>query len=344
MYHQNKGFLFFGCLMAFVLLAANLPDIGDKIKLQYPKYWPKPTYDFTKNPLTKQGVALGRQLFYETNLSKDNTISCSSCHLSYTAFTHVDHQLSHGIGDRIGNRNSLALMNLAWAKSFMWDGSAHHLDVQALAPITDTLEMGEDFANVVTKLQATTKYPPLFQAAFGDSTITGEHLLKALAQFQLTFITANSKYDKVIREEEGISFTEQEENGYAIFKKNCNSCHQEPLFTTGDFANNGLAVDTVLNDFGRMIITKNPTDSLKFKIPTLRNIEFSFPYMHDGRFKKLSKVLTHYTKGIQHSPTLAPALQDSIKITHREKVDLTAFLLTLSDKDFLFNKAFTYPR
>lgn len=341
---QNKGLLFFGGLIIFVLFAAKFPDVGDKIKLDYPEYWPKPTYDFAKNPLTKQGIALGRQLFYETNLSRDNTISCSSCHLSYTAFTHVDHQLSHGIGDRIGNRNSLALMNLAWAKSFMWDGSAHHLDVQALAPITDTLEMGEDFANVVSKLQTTTKYPPLFQAAFGDSIITGAHLLKALAQFQLTFVTANSKYDKVLRAEEGIAFTEQEQNGYTIFKKNCNSCHQEPLFTTGDFANNGLAMDTVLNDLGRMTITKNPSDSLKFKIPTLRNIEFSFPYMHDGRFKKLSKVLTHYTKGIQHSPTLAPELQDSLKITHREKVDLTAFLLTLSDKDFLFNKAYTFPR
>jgi len=341
---QSKGFFIFGGLIVFVLLAANLPEMGDKIKLQYPEYWPKPTYDFTKNPLTKQGVALGRQLFYETNLSIDNTTSCSSCHLSYTAFTHVDHQLSHGIKDRIGNRNSPALMNLAWANSFMWDGAVHHLDVQALAPISDTLEMGEDLANVISKLQKTTKYPTLFKAAYGDSIITGEHLLKALAQFQLTLVSANSKYDKVMRKEEDIAFTEQEQNGYAIFKKNCNSCHQEPLFTTGGFANNGLAMDTILNDLGRMRITKKAADSLKFKIPTLRNIEFSFPYMHDGRFRKLSNVLTHYTKGIQHSPTLAPELQDSIKITHREKVDLTAFLLTLSDKDFLFNKAFTFPR
>jgi len=160
----------------------------------------------------------------------------------------------------------------------------------------------------------------------------------------LTLISANSKYDQVIRKEAGIAFTEQEQNGYTIFKKNCNSCHQEPLFTTGNFANNGLAMDTVLKDLGRMTITKNPADSLKFKIPTLRNIEFSFPYMHDGRFRKLSQVLTHYTKGIQHSTTLAPELQDSIKMTHREKIDLTAFLLTLSDKDFLFNKAHAFPR
>lgn len=344
MKHPNKAIYLFGLLGVFILLAANLPEITNPIRLNYPKYFPKPTYDFSKNPLTEEGVALGRKLFYESLLSKDNTVNCSNCHLSYTAFTHVDHALSHGINDNIGNRNSLALMNLAWATSFMWDGAAHHLDLQALAPISDTLEMGEDIANVVQKLQNTPVYPPLFQAAFGDTSITGEHLLKALAQFQLTLISANSKYDQVIRKEEGISFTEQEQNGYTIFKKNCNSCHQEPLFTTGEFANNGLPMDSVLQDKGRMGITNNPQDSLKFKIPTLRNIEFSFPYMHDGRFRKLSKVLTHYTKGIQHSPTLAPALQDSIKITHREKVDLTAFLLTLSDKDFLFNKAYTYPR
>ena len=216
--------------------------------------------------------------------------------------------------------------------------------MQALAPISDTLEMGENIANVVQKLQNTPVYPPLFQAAFGDTIITGEHLLKALTQFQLTLISANSKYDQVSRKEEGIVFTEQEQNGYTIFKKNCNSCHQEPLFTTGAFANNGLPMDSILRDMGRMGITKIATDSLKFKIPTLRNIEFSFPYMHDGRFRKLSQVLKHYTKNIQSSSTLAPELENGINITNREKVDLAAFLLTLSDKDFLFNPQHAYPR
>ena len=190
----NKKLFLFGLLSVFILMAANLPEIIHPIHLDYPEYFPEPTYDFSKNPLTAEGVHLGRKLFYESLLSKDNTVNCSNCHLSYTAFTHVDHALSHGINDNIGNRNSLVLMNLAWAKSFMWDGAAHHLDMQALAPISDTLEMGENIANVVQKLQNTPAYPPLFQAAFGDTIITGEHLLKALTQFQLTLISANSKY------------------------------------------------------------------------------------------------------------------------------------------------------
>lgn len=344
MIQKNKLVLVFVGLGLFFFSAMTISSIGKSVKLVYPDYFPKPVYDFKKNPLTEEGIALGRRLFYDPILSKDNTISCSSCHLSYTAFTHVDHALSHGIGDSIGLRNSPALMNLAWANSFMWDGGVHHLDVQALAPIIDPLEMGEDFANVVNKLQQTTSYPRRFEATFGDSIITGEHLLKALAQFQLTLISANSKYDKVMRKEEGIIFTEQEQKGYATFKKHCNVCHREPLFTTGNFANNGLPMDTTLMDYGRMSITQNSADSLQFKVPTLRNIEFSFPYMHDGRFSKLSKVLNHYTKGIQHSSTLAVELKDSLKISHREKVDLTAFLLTLSDKDFLFNKDHAFPR
>lgn len=309
-----------------------------------PKGWPKPHYDFEKNPLSEEGIQLGRKLFYDPLLSRNNTVSCASCHLSYTAFTHVDHDLSHGIEDRIGTRNSLAIMNVAWSKSFMWDGAVNHIDVQALAPITHPKEMDEKLETVVEKLTADDLYPNLFKGAFGDPDITGARLLKALAQFQLTLISANSKYDKVMRKEPGISFTEQEQNGYSLFKTNCSSCHQEPLFTNNDFANNGLPVDTTLNDMGRMKISLNPEDSLKFKVPTLRNIEFSFPYMHDGRFKKLPQVLNHYTKGIEKGKTLASELADGIELTPREKVDLLAFLLTLTDKEFLFNADHAFPR
>ena len=334
-------------LIAFLFLfgLANLAFLSletDPIKLNYPKSFGEPTYDFSKNPLTKQGVELGRKLFYDPILSKDSTTSCSSCHLSYTAFTHVDHALSHGIGDSIGNRNSPSLMNLAWSNSFMWDGGAHHLDVQALAPIHDTKELGEDLKNVITKLQRHEEYPSLFETAFGENQITGEHFLKALSQFQLTLISANSKYDQVQREE--TTFSEKEEKGYAIFKKHCNSCHAEPLFTTGEFANNGLPIDTVLNDWGRMNITQRATDSLKFKIPTLRNLQYSFPYMHDGRFKQLNQAINHYTDGIVSSPTLAPKLKNGIPLTANEKVELTAFLLTLTDKEFVFNPDFAFPR
>ena len=304
----------------------------EPVPLKYPAYWPAPVYDFAKNPLTKPGIELGRRLFYDPILSRDSSISCSSCHLSYTAFTHVDHALSHGIDTRIGTRNSPTLMNLAWAKHFMWDGSVNHLDVQALAPISHPAEMGEDIAHVVKKLNGTTTYPALFEAAFGDSLITGEHLLKAIAQFELTLISADAKYDRVMRGEE--AFTEQESKGYILFQNNCALCHAEPFFTNQGFEKNGLPVDTTLNDFGRMAITKNPADSLKFKVPMLRNIEFSHPYMHDGRFRKLGEVLNYYGQ--------AEAL--GIQLSSNDKVDLMAFLLTLTDKGFLFNADFAFPR
>jgi cytochrome c peroxidase len=307
-----------------------------------PANWPKPSYDFTKNPLSKNKIELGRALFYDPILSRDNTISCASCHSNYTAFTHIDHALSHGIEDKIGTRNSPALMNLAWQKLFMWDGSVNHLDVQALAPITNALEMDENINHVVAKLQANKLYPKLFYKAFGDSIITGERTLKTISQFMLTLVSSNSKYDSVMRKQS--VFNEQQNKGYVLFKKNCASCHTEPLFTNYDFKNNGLPLDTTLNDFGRYNVTKNPADSLAFKVPTLRNIEFSYPYMHDGRFKRLSEAINHYTSGIIKSKTLAKELQTPIMLTSNEKVDITAFLLTLTDKSFLFNPDYTYPK
>ncbi len=309
-----------------------------------PLGWGKPNYDFTKNPLNKETVALGRKIFYDPILSRDSTISCSSCHLSYTAFTHVDHDLSHGINGKIGTRNAPALMNLAWSKSFMWDGAVNHLDMQALAPISHPAEMGNDIENIVAQLQHSASYPNLFKAAFGDTVINGARILKAIAQFELTLISANSKYDQVMRKEPGVHFSTQEENGLLIFRKSCASCHTEPLFTNQQFANNGLAMDTFLKDIGRMKITQNAQDSLCFKIPTLRNIEYSFPYMHDGRFKKLSDVLKHYTSDIQQSSTLSRQLQQPIILSSDQKVDLVAFLLTLTDKSFLYNPIFAYPQ
>lgn len=307
-----------------------------------PTTWPKPAYDFSKNPLTLNKVELGRALFYDPLLSKNNQISCVSCHSPFTAFTHVDHDLSHGIDDRIGTRNSPALMNLAWHKSFMWDGAINHLDMQALAPISHPDEMGEKIESVVKKLQKSKHYPTLFYKAFGDSMITGEHTLKAMSQFMLTLVSSNSKYDSVMRKQ--AQFTAQQKNGYALFQKNCAACHAEPLFTNLQFENNGLAVDTTLNDYGRMRITKNKTDSLKFKVPTLRNIEFSFPYMHDGRFKTIAAVLKHYTSGVKQSQTLSVHLQKPMVLSSNDKVDLTAFLLTLTDKSFLFNTKYGFPK
>jgi cytochrome c peroxidase len=307
-----------------------------------PKSWPEPSYNFKRNPVSPEKVALGRTLFYDPLLSSNGKISCASCHSPFNAFTHADHALSHGIDDRIGKRNSPALMNLAWQQSFMWDGSVNHLDMQALAPISNPDEMNESIANVVRKLQEKSQYRQDFRSAFGDSAITGERTLLALSQFMLTLVSSESRYDSVQRGES--KFTQQESNGYHIFKKNCSSCHTEPLFTTHSFANNGLPVDPKLQDKGRYSVTHKSADSLKFKIPTLRNLSYSFPYMHDGRFRTLSMVIDHYRSGIAGSNTLAPQLRSGITIDGKEKIDLIAFLLTLNDKSFIFNRQHSYPQ
>ncbi|MEO8235061.1 MAG: cytochrome c peroxidase [Flavobacterium sp.] len=312
------------------------------IYLDIPKGWSKPNYDFKNNPLTEEGFQLGRQLFYDPILSKDGTISCASCHLQATGFTHVDHALSHGIEGKIGTRNTLTLQNLAWSKNFMWDGGVNHLEMQPLAPITSPVEMDETLLNVVSKLQKSKKYQLLFSNAFASNQITGQLTLKALSQFLVMLKTSNSKYDKVMRKEE--LFTEMEKKGYNLFKTNCASCHQEPLFSSDKYENNGLEIDTTLNDFGRMKITQDPKDYLLFKVPTLRNIKFTFPYMHDGRFKSINEVIKHYNSGIITNKTLSKQLLKPMNLSDNDRTDLEGFLKTLTDNDFLFDKRFSYPK
>lgn len=333
---------------SIILLCLGLISLGFTIKLtttplyfEVPKGWPKPKYDFSKNPLTEEGFQLGRNLFYDPIMSKDSTISCASCHLQATGFAHVDHELSHGIDGKIGTRNSLALMNLAWSKDFMWDGGVNHLDVQPINPITSEIEMNESLQNVVAKLQKSENYKKLFTAAFGDSKVTGQRTLKALSQFLLQLTTYNSKYDKVMRKEE--IYNEREQRGYDLFKTNCASCHKEPLFTSDKFEYNGLTYDETLNDIGRMKITHKKEDSLRFKVPTLRNVQFTFPYMHDGRFKKLSDVMKHYNS-LTPNKLLPKELNKSMNLTDKDQVDLILFLTTLTDKEFLFNSRFGYPK
>ncbi len=324
-------------LFSLILISASY-KVYD---LKFPVYFPKPAYDLKTNPLTEEKILLGKTLFYDPILSKDNTISCASCHNSYQAFAHTDHQLSHGIDDLIGTRNAPALFNLAWHNIFMWDGAVNHLDVQALAPIAHPKEMNEKIENVVKKLQASKLYPKLFLKAFKDSIITGEHVLKALSQFQLTLISADSKYDRV--KQNKAKFTEQEQNGYKLFLENCNACHTEPLFSNYKFANNGLSVDTTLKDFGKYMISKQSKDSLQFKIPSLRNLSYTNPYMHDGRFNKLNQVLNHYIS-VKDSKVLSPELKKPIQLNSNQKTDLVAFLLTLNDSAFVFNPQHQFPK
>jgi cytochrome c peroxidase len=280
-------------------------------------------------------INLGKTLFYDPILSVNNTISCASCHSPYSAFSHNDHDLSHGVYDSIGFRNAPALFNLASHTSFMWDGAIHHLEVQPLAPIHSKTEMGSSIQEVILKLKKDSGYRSLFKLVYGDTSITGERILKSLAAFQLSLISMNSKYDSVKRHQS--SFTNQENNGYRLFLKHCNTCHTEPLFTNLKFANNGLKIDTTLFDCGRMRITKNPKDSLMFKVPSLRNLTYTYPYMHDGRFKKLYSVINHYSSDIKNQSFIDSRLKNGIALSENDKIDIIAFLLTLNDKTFINN-------
>jgi len=306
-----------------------------------PANFPEPEYKFANNPVTKEGFELGRALFHEPRLSRNNTINCSSCHIQSSAFTQHGHDVSHGIDDRLGTRNSPPIMNLAWNKAFMWGGGVFDLDLQPIVPITAHEEMDEDLENVLNKLRALPKYTAMFKKAFGSEEITTAKFMKALSQFMLMCVSSNSKYDKVMRKEGGAAFTAEEEEGYAIFKKKCASCHSEPLFTDGSFRNNGLGISPI-NDQGLYNATLKATDRYKFKVPSLRNLQYTAPFMHDGRFLSLAGVLEHYNSEVQDTPNLDDILKQGgksgIELSGNDKIKLITFLSTLNDPDFINNK------
>ena len=303
-----------------------------------PDYIPQPVYRLPVNPAENDTVQLGRLLFYDNLLSANNQVSCASCHNSYNAFAHTDHDLSHGIYDSIGNRNAPGLFNLAWQKEFMWDGAAHHIEAQALAPLHDPIELGSSIQELIEKLSSSDFYRAEFLNVYGDSMINSKRVLKALASFELSLISFGSKYDKVKQAQE--KFTTQEQNGYHLFQKHCNQCHSEPLFSSFEYRDNGLSIDPSLQDLGRYLVTGDEQDKYKFKVPSLRNLSYTFPYMHDGRFDRLRQVLEHYGN-IDTSTTGADVV--TISLSFNEQSDLIAFLLTLNDKSFVFNPAFSFP-
>jgi len=306
-----------------------------------PDGFPQPSYDFSANPLTKEGIELGRHLFYDGILSQDGNFPCASCHQQFAAFATFDHDLSHGFDNSFTTRNAPGLANLAWQRAFHHDGGINNIEVQPLAPLTAPNEMAEMVENVIRKLKGDAQYRQRFQKAFGDDDITSQRMLKAIAQFQLTLVSANSKYDKVKRGE--AQFTPYEQRGYAIFQAKCNSCHTEPLFTDNSFRNNGLATNPFLNDEGRFGITSQAADRAKFKVPSLRNVELTFPYMHDGRYYTLETVMEHYNSRIVQSPTLDPLLKSGIPLNRADVVDIVAFLKTLTDQEFVKDARFAQP-
>ena len=343
--------LFMGLLLLVMLCTDSCSKAGTEhtanasaLAFTVPAGFPSPVYKFEQNnPLTKEGFELGRKLFYDGILSKDGNFPCSSCHQQFASFSTFDHDLSHGFNNQFTTRNAPALYNLVWMKELQWDGGINNLEVQPLAPLTASNEMAEDINNVIGKLKKDATYTRMFTAAFGQGDINSQKMLKAITQFIGSMVSADSRYDKVKRGE--ATFNAAEQTGYTLFQeKKCAVCHREPLFTDFSYRNTGLPLSRSLKDYGRMHITGKKEDSLKFKVPSLRNVYLSFPYGHDGRFYSIDDVLNHYSTGVQASSTVDSLVRNKIPLSKEEKYYIKTFLSTLTDSSFINNKRFSQPQ
>jgi cytochrome c peroxidase len=339
--------LFFLSIFIAWLAACSKPTVIEEQPwaLRLPSNFPAPHFDVANRPFTQEGFELGRKLFYDTRLSRDNSTACGSCHNQYAAFTQHGHPVSHGIDNQLGRRNSLPVQNMLWEPRFFWDGGVQNLELVPITAITSPVEMDEDPAVVLEKLRNTPEYPPLFQAAYGDQEITSGRFLFALAQFMGSLVSADSKYDYVQRGEKGASFTTQEARGYTLFKAKCVTCHAEPLFTDYSFRDNGLPKNYA-RDRGRYEISLDSTDLGRFRVPSLRNLTYTKPYMHDGKKGSLEEVLRHYASEMQVSPNLDPVFlrpdgTAGIDLSEQDQADIIAFLKTLDDEEFVRNRAFS---
>lgn len=310
------------------------------------------------NPTTEEGVQLGRMLFYEKMLSGDNTMSCASCHQQAFAFTDGE-ATSKGIDGIAGNRSAMSVQNMLWDSRFFWDGRALSLEEQALGPIQNPIELHQSLKDAVDKLRASEIYPQWFYRAFGDNEINPDRIAKAISQFERTLISSNSRYDQWQRGE--VQFTNEELRGFQLMVHpeppnlqggNCSDCHKFNTFTEseGILRNNG--VDVVVGDIGLEQVSGDPNDRGKMKIPTLRNIEITAPYMHDGRFNTLEEVLDHYNatdlRNHENVDVLIKSaynneIDSTLSLTVQQKTDIIAFLKTLTDQEFLTNPDFSDP-
>jgi len=312
---------------------------SDFTVFEVPDYFPQPKYNFSGNPITEKGFELGRKLFYDPRLSVDGTVSCGSCHAQVHAFADHGLALSAGVDGKLGRRNAPGIFNLAWIPEFMWDGGIHHVELISLAPLTDSVEMAHNMEDLLTYLNNATEYPSEFEAVFGSAEITSYELFLALTQFQASIVSDGSKYDKYLRGE--LQLSADETQGMDLFNSNCSSCHSGVLQTDFSYRNNGL--DLISNDPGRGRITLLESDIGKFRVPSLRNVRLTNPYMHDGRFPTLKAVLDHYDSGIQPHPNLDSELQEGIELTEYEKERIIDFLKTLSDFELLSDQKFAEP-
>jgi cytochrome c peroxidase len=357
---MNRNFIYISILSVFLISCGKEDETVDDgyvatpLELQVPQLFEDkllPPVIPADNPQTVEGVALGRKLFFDPILSADNTMACASCHSPSEGFSD-SRQFSIGIDGIAGRRNSMPLFNLAWnyTENFFWDGRAVSLENQALEPVEDPIEMHNTWPDAVAAIQATNDYPQLFEEAFGTATVDRSLVTKAIAQFIRTLISANSKFDRYTMGT--AQLTASELNGLNVFmdenRGDCFHCHgnpNSPLWTDNIFHNNGL--DETFTDRGRGEVTGDPREFGTFKTPSLRNLAYTAPYMHDGRFQTLDEVINHYSEGLVYSSTIDPLMkkvdQGGVQLSEQDKADLKAFLLTLSDPSFIANPAFQDP-
>lgn len=308
---------------------------------ELPPNLPAPLYRFEDNPLSEEGIALGRKLFYDGRLSKDGQFPCASCHQQTAAFGTFEHDRSHGYNGSHTLRNAPPLFNLAWKDKFHWDGQFNSFLAESAHPINGNLEMAESFNSVIDKLQKDPDYRQRFRKVFNTEFISAGNLMKALAQFTGTMVSYQSKYDRV--KAGTATFNTQETQGYELFKLNCTGCHPEPLFTDNSFRNIGLPIDPLLDDHGRIRITNDAADESKFRVPSLRSVYLTSNYMHDGRFNTLLQCVNHYRSGVQPGAGVDPLVAGGIPLTDAQATNITLFLRTLSDSAFIKDQRYSNP-
>lgn len=307
-----------------------------EVLLNIPQDFPELNSSVNSNKPTKYGVELGRKLFNDKRFSADNSVSCASCHIQGNAFAD-NHKQAIGIEGRIGLRNTPPIQNLAFMQFYNWDGSKLQLENQPLVPIITHEEMDSSILDVIGKIKNDADYKDLFSKVFGDEKVTPERIFRSIAQFEYTLISSSSKYDKVKRNE-GDFFTHSEAIGYQIFQQKCANCHSTELFTDQSFRNVGFPLNADSNEAGRARVTGNSSDYMKFRVPTLRNIEFTAPYGSFGQFTSLKEVLDYLDNGVLDSDNLDPIFKNNgnrIPLTEEEKSHLISFLKTLSDSSFV---------
>lgn len=353
---MNRIVSFFFMLIVILIVACQPEDVeiaqydGTLYNFVFPENFGDPELPKDNN-LTKEGVKLGKMLFFEKALSKDGTQSCASCHVQNDGFSDKN-QFSKGVDGLLGKRQAMPIFNLAWHKTgFFWDGRAATLREQSLKPIQDPLEMHETLENVVLKLSGNKTYTDQFIRAFGTPEVNSTKVSLALEQFMMTIVSFDSKYDQYLAGK--VTLSESEERGRSLFfteynqffpdlsGADCAHCHSGPNFENGEFMNNGLDNDSDFTDYGREKVSNFAFDRASFLMPSLRNVAHTAPYMHDGRFKTLEEVVEHYNSGVKMSSTVSPLIVPTISkglgLSAQDKTDLVNFLKTLSDQKFLTN-------